>query len=278
MPGQGGEKKGVEDIFAQTEASGSIRPIPTPENYTAAQAPAGVHSQVPFGPPSALSQGKLQPYSGDSSTSGIPKEQMSGARSLPFPFKKLIIIIIISIAIIGGAIGAFALWQKNNSAPAETPVLGQPADNTPSVDSTPAQDESAQTPDEPLLNTVAPSDSETGNTSGDNNSIGNFIKDFQQRSVDNVLDPLAPNPALVDSDQDGLTDAQEFEQGTNPRLVDSDNDGLSDWEEVAIFGTDPLNRDTDSDTYLDGEEVQNGYNPNGPGKLLDFEKAKTGAE
>ncbi|MCK4554808.1 hypothetical protein KAU19_07710, partial [Candidatus Parcubacteria bacterium] len=53
---------------------------------------------------------------------------------------------------------------------------------------------------------------------------------------------------------------------------DSDNDGLTDAEEV-IYGTDPNNPDTDGDSYLDGEEVRGGYNPNGEGKLIkDIEK------
>lgn len=35
-----------------------------------------------------------------------------------------------------------------------------------------------------------------------------------------------------DSDQDGLTDAQELALGTNPFSSDSDSDGLTDLEEV----------------------------------------------
>jgi hypothetical protein len=81
-------------------------------------------------------------------------------------------------------------------------------------------------------------------------------------------------PAVVDSDADGLTDTEEVTYGTNPNTADTDADGLTDKEEVKIYQTDPLNPDTDGDSYLDGGEVKNGYNPNGPGKLLDFEKAK----
>lgn len=74
-------------------------------------------------------------------------------------------------------------------------------------------------------------------------------------------------PEPVDRDGDGLTDAEEAEAGTNPLQADTDNDGLFDREEIAVYNTDPLNEDTDGDTYLDGAEVQNGYNPNGPGEL-----------
>jgi hypothetical protein len=43
----------------------------------------------------------------------------------------------------------------------------------------------------------------------------------------------------LDSDGDGLTDAEEAELGTDPFATDSDGDEFSDQEEVAS-GTDPL--------------------------------------
>ena len=45
-----------------------------------------------------------------------------------------------------------------------------------------------------------------------------------------------------DSDQDGLTDAQELALGTNPLGADSDGDGRSDLVEVEE-GTNPLEKD-----------------------------------
>src|SRR3989338_9141546 len=60
----------------------------------------------------------------------------------------------------------------------------------------------------------------------------------------------------------------ETQLGTNPNNPDTDADGLFDKEEVDVYQTNPLNPDTDGDTYKDGDEVKNGYNPSGPGKLL----------
>ena len=40
------------------------------------------------------------------------------------------------------------------------------------------------------------------------------------------------NIYTMDSDQDGLTDAQELAIGTNPFSSDTDSDGLTDLEEV----------------------------------------------
>jgi hypothetical protein len=45
---------------------------------------------------------------------------------------------------------------------------------------------------------------------------------------------------LVDSDGDGLSDADEAIHGTDPANADSDYDGTSDGDEVLLYGTDPL--------------------------------------
>ncbi len=78
--------------------------------------------------------------------------------------------------------------------------------------------------------------------------------------------------STLDSDKDGLTDAEEEEYGTDSFAPDSDGDGLYDREEIKVYNTNPLNPDTDNDGYLDGEEVENGYNPAGEGKLLEVDE------
>ncbi|MFH1192007.1 MAG: hypothetical protein V1655_00875 [bacterium] len=79
--------------------------------------------------------------------------------------------------------------------------------------------------------------------------------------------PESPQPEIIDTDGDGLTDEEEAKLGASPNNVDTDGDGLSDREEINVYKTDPLNPDTDSDGYLDGVEVKGGYNPKGEGKL-----------
>ncbi len=63
-----------------------------------------------------------------------------------------------------------------------------------------------------------------------------------------------------DTDEDGLSDAEEADLGTDPENPDSDGDTLSDGEEVEL-GTDPLLEDTDEDTYLDQHEIAEGTDP-----------------
>lgn len=47
---------------------------------------------------------------------------------------------------------------------------------------------------------------------------------------------------------------------------DADRDGLTDAEE-SLYKTDPGRADTDGDGHTDGDEVENGYDPLGPGRL-----------
>src|SRR3989344_9371311 len=59
-----------------------------------------------------------------------------------------------------------------------------------------------------------------------------------------------------DSDGDGLTNAQELQQGTDPNNPDTDGDGFSDGEEVEK-GTDPLDSNSNPMTQPLGEPVCN---------------------
>ena len=69
------------------------------------------------------------------------------------------------------------------------------------------------------------------------------------------------NPTDGDSDSDGLSDQIEQIIGTDPLDADTDNDGLSDYQEYNLFNTDPLLTDTDGDDIDDKEEIEIGTNP-----------------
>ncbi len=74
-----------------------------------------------------------------------------------------------------------------------------------------------------------------------------------------------PSVTSDDADQDGLMREQELQLGTDPAVYDSDGDGVGDGQEVNTYRTNPQNRDSDADGYPDGDEIKNGYNPLGPG-------------
>jgi len=113
-----------------------------------------------------------------------------------------------------------------------------------------------------------------------NTNVNSLINDNQNTNNENINQEVNLNfnsnvngdfneNVFLDSDKDGLTDEEEQLLGTDLDSTDTDGDRLFDYEEIKTYHTDPLNPDSDSDGYLDGGEVQGGYNPNGPGKLLE---------
>lgn len=158
-----------------------------------------------------------------------------GARA-PFPWKVVVLVIAILSAI---TLAFFLSMRILNSRTPVTPTAPSETEQMPTQTTAPA----ATTP-APVAETVPGTAPEA------------------------TVPVVAPVESTVDTDKDGLSDTQEATLGTNPNNPDTDADGLFDKEEVDVYRTNPLNSDTDGDTYKDGDEVKNGYNPNGPGKLL----------
>ena len=77
----------------------------------------------------------------------------------------------------------------------------------------------------------------------------------------NGLNPFDPSDGILDNDNDGLTNYEEYLYGTYPWSSDSDYDGLNDYDEVIIYNTNPRNSDSDGDGISDNDEVANGLNP-----------------
>lgn len=91
-------------------------------------------------------------------------------------------------------------------------------------------------------------------------SDGDGIADGDE--VDYGLNPNE-NSALVDSDNDDLSDADECRYGTDMYNPDTDGDGVNDGVEVSL-GLDPNNEDSDDDGLRDGDELLIGTDPNNP--------------
>jgi hypothetical protein len=92
-------------------------------------------------------------------------------------------------------------------------------------------------------------------------TYNHFIrKQTEPPAQNNIVVPPAKQPP-ADSDNDGLTDADEQKLGTDQKKADTDGDGLADGDEVHVYGSDPLLPDTDGDTFKDGDEVAKGYSP-----------------
>ncbi len=127
-------------------------------------------------------------------------------------------------------------------------------------------------PTTPTTNNQIPNSNQNANLN-ENIPIVNENANVNIPPLNENLNQNANLPPAVDmttdTDADGLSDYEESNvYRTDPLKIDTDADGLSDRDEVMVWKTDPLKPDTDGDGYLDGAEVQNGYNPLGPGKLV----------
>ena len=89
-----------------------------------------------------------------------------------------------------------------------------------------------------------------------------YITDTNPTVYDSVTKGISD--ADADKDNDGISNIKEIELGTNVDKKDTDEDGLADYEEVYTYGTDPLKKDTDGDGLIDGDELKIGLDPLNP--------------
>lgn len=207
----------------------------------------------PITTPPVAPQSVFQPVAPQAAVGGVtqgmsggPKEPLANLSQLAAPQRSkfwlwLIILVIIAVLVAAGWY-AYARFFNQQTAPENLPITNQT--------------EGVVLPEQPVVTEESSTPTTTPALEGVVSSTETTI-----------------NPATVDTDGDGLPDVQEQALGTDPNNPDTDGDGLTDREEVVVYKTNPLNRDTDGDGYPDGEEVKNGYNPLGPGKLLDLQKA-----
>lgn len=98
--------------------------------------------------------------------------------------------------------------------------------------------------------------------SAGNDSDGDTMSDAWETT--HSYNPYDAADALLDSDSDGLTNAEECALGSNPASKHSDSDWLGDGFEVNTLGTSPILTDTDGDTIDDRWEGMYGTGPTDP--------------
>ncbi len=75
------------------------------------------------------------------------------------------------------------------------------------------------------------------------------------------MTPTGDDGAAGDPDGDGLSNADEYANGTDPHDADTDGDGLNDGDEIAHRHRPATIADTDGDGLPDGWEVDHGLDP-----------------
>jgi len=173
--------------------------------------------------------------------------------------KIVLILVVISVLGLGGYL-AYSKFLKSSDVPASTPAENKVVNKATSTNK--AADTGSFVP---TANEQSSDDANASTTSNEEIPLIPGVNTPTTTPLASTSTPL--NQLAVDSDSDGLTDAEEKLAGSNLNIIDTDNDGLSDYEEVRIYRTSPINPDSDGDKYLDGAEVKSGYNPNGPGKM-----------
>lgn len=251
------DTKEPEDIFSETS------PAP-PSEKPAAGAPAP--GNLPTAGAPAPAPAPAKPAASEKATTPLPVGK-SGVIVEKSAFGRKFVIIGIVGALILIAAGWFFLF-RNRGASIE--VVGLDEITAPEV-----VDDSLSSPPPPPGDTSAGTTDETGTAApdtGTQNGGDTSSPPPPGAETDPDAEPAESSPpppgSIADEDGDGLSDEEEVSLGTDPTKVDTDDDGLSDREEVRTYNTNPNNPDTDGDTFLDGQEVQNGFDPNGPGRLL----------
>lgn len=194
----------------------------------------------------------------DVSPTPIAGEIMEEGVKAGFPMK--IVAIIVGIVVVLGVVGAGVyFFVLNKPTPEPVPLEEVILEEQPVNEEIPLEEGTVE--EQPV--------NETTTIQNQNGEVVPPPVTSPTESVVPVVPPLNTSitPA-VDSDGDGLTDEEEGRYGTDKNVVDTDNDGLSDREEIQVYKTNPVNPDTDGDGFSDGTEVKNGFNPNGPGKLV----------
>ncbi|NNL74962.1 MAG: hypothetical protein HKO68_01355 [Desulfobacterales bacterium] len=97
-------------------------------------------------------------------------------------------------------------------------------------------------------------------TDSDGDGLSDFFE-IKVSSPGHELDPLTPDSPCdlppdglwPDTDDDGLTDCEEYVKGTNRYIPDTDSDGIPDGIEF-VMGTNPLEIQMTTDSDFDGNE------------------------
>lgn len=246
-----------EDIFSGVEPMETLAPVASPPPEMKAPVPPLARPML------EMAEGKPLPAGLDPTekVSAIPRPMLSSLETdspnaTHGMVRRWLVIVVVVLFVVVVALALARLLLQSRRPLEVTP----PAEETPSL----------TTPIEDLLPQAPPSSTDISAEPPATFSGADVLTGDGVDASSDFSEPI--EPVALDTDRDGLTDDEEAVLGTSPRSADTDNDGLSDRDEIKVWATNPLNPDTDGDSFLDGQEVNNGFNPKGPGRAFEVPK------
>jgi hypothetical protein len=208
------------------------------------------------GQPAGMSAG--HPNSGIQQPRPMPSAPYAQAPKQPKPQSSSkgvwIAIIVILILLVIGGVWYFMFYSKASNTNTYTTPATQNANTQPTTDN--ANPSSGQTASGTAATTpVIPAASQI--------DPAWLQKYFSQDLVAGVCPSTAQSVCgdSADPDNDGLTNLQEFKDGTNPTVADTDGVGIADGDAVNIFNLDPTTAHTAGNPkYNDAGDLKNKYN------------------
>ncbi len=209
---------------------------------------ASVESTVPAAPINSQPFGQM-PTSSNATVPTMATAMASGKNKTA----KIVLISLAGLVLVAG--GALVYLQYFATPQAEVvipePIISQIENSNTVIEATSG---------EPVLMEVASTSPENG--------TGTLVPTSSEvsESTSTISEPvIVTEPGVVTPDEVVVEQPIVVE---TPANLDSDQDGLTDAEELNTYGTNPLKADSDGDGYTDGDEIKGGYNPLGEGKLV----------
>lgn len=228
-----------------------VKPVPV------AQVPAQPVQTVPGAPRPASSSYMVAPQGPAApNTPDVPVAQTTHSGSSKTLWITLAVVLVLLIA--AGAAWYFLIYSKNSNSAKNTPPSTQTTQSTSATNNSVANETTNS-------NTTPATGTNTTTATPPISQIpSSWMQKYFAQDLVNGVCPVAKQSVCGDSadaDTDGLTNLQEYKDGTNPIVADTDGIGIADGDALNIFNLDPTTAHTGGNpNYSDAKDLLDKYN------------------